>query len=70
MTSLLTSREVCLRLNVSRKTLQLLRHRRKIAYVRFGHRSIRFREEAVERFIRLREEAVQFACFSNLETRP
>jgi excisionase family DNA binding protein len=58
---LLTTREVCKRLGVCIKTLQVLRSNRKIAYLRFGHRSIRFREEAVEAFIQRREKAVSFA---------
>ena len=58
---LLTSREVCSRLGVCPKTLQVLRKSRKIAYLRFGHRSIRFREQAVEEFLRRREKAVAFA---------
>lgn len=58
---LLTTREVCLRLGICMKTLQVLRSRRKIAYIRFGHRSIRFREQAVEEFLRRREKAVNFA---------
>ena len=58
---LLTTREVCQRLGICLKTLQVLRSNRKIAYIRFGHRSIRFREEAVREFIVRREKAVQFA---------
>jgi excisionase family DNA binding protein len=58
---LLTTREVCRRLGISIKTLQVLRSNRKIAYLRFGHRSIRFREEAVEKFMQRREKAVNFA---------
>jgi len=58
---LLTTREVCQRLGVCIRTLQVLRANRKIAYLRFGHRSIRFREEAVADFIQRREKAVQFA---------
>lgn len=48
---LLTQTEVCQRIGISRKTLQNLRHRRKIGYLRFGHRTIRFRESEVNRFI-------------------
>lgn len=62
---LLTTAEVCRRLGVCIKTLQVLRNRRKIAYVRFGHRSIRFHEHAVEDFIRRREKAEMFAEESN-----
>jgi excisionase family DNA binding protein len=58
---LLTTREVCRRLGISIRTLQVLRSNRKIAYLRFGHRSIRFREQAVADFIQRREKAVQFA---------
>jgi excisionase family DNA binding protein len=58
---LLTTREVCKRLGVCIKTLQVLRSNRKIAYLRFGYRSIRFREEAVADFIQRREKAAQFA---------
>lgn len=62
---LLTTTEVCRRLGVCIKTLQVLRNRRKIAYIRFGHRSIRFRENAVEDFIRRRENAEIYAKESN-----
>lgn len=62
---LLTTAEVCRRLGVCIKTLQVLRNRRKIAYIRFGHRSIRFRENAVEDFIRRREKAEIFAGGTN-----
>jgi excisionase family DNA binding protein len=58
---LLTTREVCQRLGVCIRTLQVLRSNRKIAYLRFGRRSIRFREEAVADFIQRREKAVNFA---------
>ncbi len=58
---LLTQREVCQRLGICAKTLQILRRNRKIAYLRFGHRSIRFREQAVEDFMRRREQAAVFA---------
>jgi len=58
---LLTTREVCKRLGVCMRTLQILRSNRKISYLRFGHRSIRFREQAVEEFLQRREKAVQFA---------
>lgn len=56
---LLTSKEVCARLGVCFTTLQVLRRNRKIAYLRFGHRSIRFREEAVQEFLRRREKATE-----------
>jgi len=58
---LLTTREVCRRLGISIRTLQVLRSNRKIAYLRFGHRSIRFREQAIEEFLQRREKAVNFA---------
>lgn len=58
---LLTTQEVCRRLGVCVKTLQVLRSTRKIAYIRFGHRSIRFREQAVEDFLHRRESATRFA---------
>ena len=58
---LLTQREVCQRLGICPTVLQRLRRDRKIAYLRFGYRSIRFREEAVEDFLRRRERAVEFA---------
>lgn len=58
---LLTQSEVCQRLHICRKTLQTLRTRRKIGYIRFGHRTIRFREEHVQEFLRRREQAVAFA---------
>ena len=58
---LLTTRKVCRRLDICIKTLQVLRNTRKIAYLRFGHRSIRFREEAVEQFLERRKKVVKFA---------
>lgn len=58
---LLTTTEVCRRLGICLKSLQVLRKTRKIAYLRFGHRSIRFREQAVEDFLRRREKAVTYA---------
>lgn len=58
---LLTTHEVCDRLGICIKTLQILRKRRKIAYISFGHRSIRFREQAVEDFLQRREKAINFA---------
>jgi excisionase family DNA binding protein len=58
---LLTSREVCRLLVISGKTLQTLRRTRKISYLKFGHRSIRFREQAVVEFMRRRESAAKFA---------
>jgi hypothetical protein len=33
----------------------------RLPYLRFGHRSIRFREQAVEEFLRQREKAVTYA---------
>lgn len=59
---LLTQFEVCKRLGICPKTLQLLRKSRKISYLRFGHRSIRFREQAVEDFRIRRERAAEFAA--------
>jgi len=58
---LLTSDEVCSQLRICKKTLQSLRKNRKIVYVMFGHHSIRFRQEDIEKFIRRREKAVKFA---------
>jgi excisionase family DNA binding protein len=58
---LLTSREVCQRLGICIRSLQILRSTRKIAFIRFGHRSIRFREEAIDQFLQHREKAVHFA---------
>ena len=55
---LLTQREVCQRLGICRRTLQSLRRNRKIGYVQFGHRTIRFRETDVQRFIAKRERNV------------
>jgi excisionase family DNA binding protein len=52
---LLTQHEVCRILGVSPSTLQHLRRDRKISFLQFGHRSIRFREEAVLAFMRQRE---------------
>ena len=54
---LLTQTEVAARLGCSRKTLQNFRLARKIGYVQFGHRTIRFRESAVEAFVRSKEIA-------------
>lgn len=51
---LLTQTEVCQRLGICRKTLQTLRCRRKIGFVQFGHRTIRFRESDVQKFIERR----------------
>jgi len=59
MSRLLTQREVCERLRICPKMLQRLRRARKIAYLKLGvNRSIRFREEAVEKFLR-QQEVVQ-----------
>ena len=58
---LLTSGEVCRALSISIKTLQILRRTRKIAYLKLGHRSIRFQPEAIEAFLRKREKAAKFA---------
>jgi excisionase family DNA binding protein len=52
---LLTQREVCRLLQICPKTLQNLRRRRLIAFVKFGYNAIRFRPDAVEEFIRRRE---------------
>ena len=53
---LLTQREVCDRLRICPKTLQRLRRARKIAHLTLGrNRSIRFRPEAVENFLRQQE---------------
>jgi excisionase family DNA binding protein len=54
---LLTQAEVCQRLQISLKTLHNLRNRRQISYLRFGHRLIRFREQAVEDFLRKRMQS-------------
>jgi len=58
---LLTTYEVCRRLGICATVLQRLRRERKIAFIKFGHRSIRFREEAVQEFLRRKEKAAQFA---------
>ncbi len=52
---LLTQREVCQRLSVCKKTLQNMRRRQQIKYLRFGHRTIRFAESAVNEFLRQAE---------------
>lgn len=52
---LLTQSEVCQRLGVCKKTLQNMRRRRQIPYLRFGFRTIRFRESAVAEFLRQAE---------------
>lgn len=48
---LLTQREVSELLGVSVKTLQVLRRNQKLSFVRFGHRTIRFRESEVSKFV-------------------
>lgn len=48
---LLTQAEVCQLLRVSAKTLQILRRERRIKFMRFGHRTIRFHQSAVLAFI-------------------
>lgn len=55
---LLNQSQVCELLGISKKTLQLLRRKHKIGFARLGHRTIRFRQEQVEQFLRKREQAV------------
>ena len=55
---LLSQSEVCALLGVSQKTLQMLRRHHKIGFARLGHRTIRFRPEQVDAFLRKRESAV------------
>ena len=52
---MLTQTEVCKLFRVTPKTLQNWRRLRKIGYVKFGHRSIRFRQEDIADFIERRE---------------
>jgi len=52
---MLTQTEVCELFRITRKTLQNWRRQRKIGFVRFGHHSIRFRQEDIADFIRRRE---------------
>jgi excisionase family DNA binding protein len=52
---LLSSREVCDRLNISAKTLQRLCQRKQINYVRMSDTLYRFRPGAVELFLAKRE---------------
>jgi excisionase family DNA binding protein len=52
---LLTQTEVCKLLGISKKTLQNWRVQRKIGFVKFGHCTIRFRQEDVAEFINRRE---------------
>lgn len=52
MTNLLTQREVCRELRICPKTLQTLRKSGKIEYMRIGHRTIRFSQDAVEKFLK------------------
>jgi excisionase family DNA binding protein len=59
--TLLTSGEVCRALGISVKALQALRRTRKIAYVRVGFGTIRFRQQAVTEFMRKRDRAIRFA---------
>lgn len=56
---LLSQSEVCTMLGVSPKTLQILRRKRKIGFAILGHRTIRFRPEHVEAFLRKREMAAK-----------
>jgi excisionase family DNA binding protein len=56
---MLTQSEVCKLLRVSPSTLKNWRRQRKIAFVKFGHCSVRFRQEAVAEFIRRRERGVE-----------
>ena len=62
---LLTQREASHILGVSQKTLQTLRRTRKIGYVQFGHRTIRFRESDLWRFIAKRERNVTPETFTS-----
>ena len=59
--TLLTTRDVCYQLGISRSTLQRLRRHRKIGYVTLGYRSLRFRQQDVDRFISRRQRAVKYA---------
>lgn len=54
---LLTQKEVCDRLRICASKLQRLRRMRQIAFVRFGYNAIRFRESAVDAFVRSKEIA-------------
>lgn len=62
---LLTQREASRILGVSQKTLQTLRRTRKIGYVQFGHRTIRFRESDLWQFIAKRERNVTPETFTS-----
>lgn len=53
---LLAQSEVCERLSISTKTLQKYRRTRKIAFIQLGYNTIRFRETAVQEFIRRGEQ--------------
>jgi len=53
-TPLLTQREVCALLRIAPKTLQNLRRAGKIRFVKFGYRSIRFRQDDVAAFVNRR----------------
>lgn len=61
---LLTQREVCQRLGICPKTLQNMRRRRQIDYLRLGHHTIRFKESAVQRLLKQAEVAVSRPNFS------
>jgi excisionase family DNA binding protein len=54
---LLTQKEVCQRLRICPSKLQRLRRLRQIPFVQWGHRTIRFRESAVEAFVSSKEIA-------------
>ena len=49
---LLTQKEVCARLRISSRTLQKWRNSGRLAFKRFGHRTVRITEAALARFER------------------
>lgn len=55
MSRLLTTREVCQRLQICDTYLHRLRRAQKIVAVRLGWRSVRYREEEVARFVEQRQ---------------
>ncbi len=54
---LLTQREVAQLLGCSVKTLQIMRRAHRLPFLRFGHRTIRFRESEVSKFVEAAQES-------------
>lgn len=56
---MLTQREAAKRLQISVKTLQILRRQRRINFFRLGYRTIRIAESEIQQFINRREQLWQ-----------